>query len=82
MKAAHVVDRNGNPKYGLHAMRHFYASWCINRKADGGRELPPKNVQQLLGHSSIVITLDTYGHLFPTNNDRAELTAAEAVLWA
>jgi integrase len=82
MQAAHVLDRNGRPKYGLHAMRHFFASWCINRKADGGRELPPKNVQQLLGHSSIMITLDVYGHLFPTNNDRAELTAAEAALWA
>jgi integrase len=80
--AAGVVDKKGAPKYALHAMRHFYASWCINRKADGGRELPAKNVQQLLGHSSIVITMDTYGHLFPASNDRAELAAAEAALWA
>jgi integrase len=21
---------------GLHALRHFYASWCINRRVDGG----------------------------------------------
>jgi integrase len=82
MAAARVVDKAGAPKYALHAMRHFYASWCINRKADGGRELPAKNVQQLLGHSSIVILLDTYGHLFPASNDRAELAAAEAALWA
>jgi integrase len=82
MRAAQVLDRDGKPKYGLHAMRHFFASWCINRKADGGRELPPKNVQELLGHSSIMITLDVYGHLFPANNDRTELTAAEAALWA
>jgi integrase len=81
MIAARVVGRDGKPKYGLHAMRHFFASWCINRKADGGRELPIKNVQQVLGHSSIVVTMDVYGHLFPTNNDRAELTAAEAALW-
>jgi hypothetical protein len=33
------------------------------------------------GHSSIVITLDLYGHLFPRGNDRAELEAAEAALW-
>jgi integrase len=59
-----ALYKHGAPKYALHAMRHFYASWCINRKADGGRELPAKNVQQLLGHSSIVITMDTYGHLF------------------
>jgi integrase len=82
MVAAGLVDRAGNPKYALHALRHFFASWCINRKADGGRELPAKNVQQLLGHSSIVITMDTYGHLFPASNDRAELAAAEAALWA
>jgi integrase len=60
-----VVDKSGEPKYGLHAMRHYFASWCINRKADGGRELPPKNVQTLLGHSTITITLDRYGHLMP-----------------
>ena len=24
-------------KYALHAFRHFFASWCINRKEDGGR---------------------------------------------
>jgi integrase len=79
MVAAGVV-KAGKPKYGLHAMRHFYASWCINRKADGGRELPAKNVQQLLGHSSIVITLDTYGHLFPRGDDRDELAAAASAL--
>jgi hypothetical protein len=42
----------------------------------GGRELPPKVVQHLLGHSSIVMTLDVYGHLFPHGNDRTELAFA------
>jgi integrase len=82
MIAARVVDKEGEPKYALHAFRHYFASWCINRKAVGGRELPPKNVQQLLGHASIVMTLDRYGHLFPRGDDRAELAAAEAALWA
>jgi integrase len=54
----------GAPKYGPHSLRHYFASWCINRKSDGGRELPAKNVQELLGHSSIMMTLDLYGHLF------------------
>jgi len=36
--AAGVVDGEGIPKYGMHALRHFYASWCINRKADGAAE--------------------------------------------
>jgi integrase len=78
--AAGVVDKSGAPKYALHAFRHFFASWCINRKADGGRELPAKVVQTLLGHSSIVMTLDRYGHLFPRGDDRAELAAAAAAL--
>jgi integrase len=53
-----------------HAFRHFFASWCINPKehGDGSRIF----VQQLLGHSSIVMTLDRYGHLFPRGDDRAK----------
>ena len=65
---------------GLHNLRHFYASWCINRRADGGLELPAKVVQERLGHSSITMTLDTYGHLFPRGDDGAELEAAERAL--
>jgi integrase len=78
--AAGLVHKNGKPKYGLHALRHFFASWCINRKVDGGRELPAKVVQALLGHSSIVMTLDRYGHLFPRGDDRAELAEASRAL--
>lgn len=69
------------PKYtGMHALRHFFASWCINRKVDGGHELPPKIVQERLGHSTIAMTLDIYGHLFPRGDDTAELAAAEQSL--
>jgi integrase len=64
-------------KYGWHSLRHFYASWCINRKVDGGLELPPKLVQQRMGHASIAMTMDVYGHLFPRGDDGAELAAAE-----
>ena len=67
-------------KYGWHSLRHFYASWCINRKVDGGLELPPKMVQQRMGHASIAITMDVYGHLFPSGDDGAELAAAERAL--
>jgi integrase len=78
MIAANVVDRDGRAKYtGLHAFRHFYASWCINRRVDGGLELPLKVVQARLGHASIQMTSDTYGHLFPRGDDGAELAAAE-----
>ena len=80
MRAAGLVHRNGKPKYALHAFRHFFASWCINSKASGGRELPAKVAQALLGHSSIVMTLDRYGHLFPSGGDRSELAASERAL--
>jgi integrase len=36
-------------------------------------------VQGRLGHSSIQITADRYGHLFPRSDDRAEMAAAEKV---
>jgi integrase len=83
--AAGVVTKGGEAKYtGLHALRHFYASWCINRRKDGGLELPLKVVQHRLGHSTIQMTADTYGHLFPNIDDGAELAAAERALlgWA
>ena len=80
--AAGVVTAEAKAKYtGLHALRHFYASWCINRRVDGGLELPAKTVQQRLGHSSIVMTMDTYGHLFPHGDNGAELAVAERALF-
>ena len=75
--AAEVINSNGKPKYGLHCLRHFFASWLINRKADGGREMPLKSVQIMMGHSSINITADCYGHLFPRSDDTDELKQAE-----
>lgn len=65
---------------GLHALRHFYASWLINRPQDGGLGLPLKVVQERMGHSSITMTADTYGHLFPQTDHADELAEAEAAL--
>ena len=77
------VTVDGKAKYtGMHALRHFYASWCINRPADGGLGLPPKVVQERLGHSTITMTMDVYGHLFPRGDDADELAAAERALLA
>ena len=79
------AGKNGKPvaKYpGLHSLRHFYASWCINRSVDGGLELPLKVVQARLGHASIQMTADTYGHLFPRGDDGAELAEAERAFLA
>lgn len=82
-----LLDDKGNetvnlkPKYpGLHALRHFFASWCINSKARGGRGMTPKEVQDILGHSTIGLTLDTYGHLFKDHSDDEAMAQDEAAL--
>jgi integrase len=74
-------DEEGRPvkvaKYGLHALRHFFASWAIEQG------FSPKRVQALLGHSSIQMTFDVYGHLFPSvEDDHARFAAAERALAA
>jgi integrase len=79
--ATSKTDSEGNPvlepKYtGFHSLRHWYASWCINRKADGGLELTAKAVQTRMGHSSIQVTFDTYGHLFPSLDEGEEMATA------
>jgi integrase len=54
-----------HPKYGLHAFRHAAASLFIEQG------FSPKRVQALMGHSSIGMTFDRYGHLFPSKDDDA-----------
>jgi integrase len=61
-RAAGVTD-GGKSKYGMHAFRHAAASLFIEQG------LSPKRIQALLGHSSIQMTFDTYGHLFPAPED-------------
>ncbi|MDA0664917.1 MAG: tyrosine-type recombinase/integrase [Proteobacteria bacterium] len=64
-------------KYGMHAFRHFYASWLIDQNFSA------KRVQDRMGHSSITVTLDIYGHLFPdTDSDREKFDAAASALLA
>jgi integrase len=82
---AQVLDKDGNvvqvPRYpGFHALRHFYASWCAARPQDGGLGLPLKTVQVRMGHSTLAMTADTYGHLFPSTDDADVLAAGERSL--
>ena len=64
------------PKYTLHSLRHFHASLLIEDEAN------PKEIQVEMGHSSIAITYDLYGHLFRDDeadkrrSERAERLAA------
>jgi integrase len=69
--AAGVVDRDGKPKYGLHALRHFFASMAVE-------QYPPKRAQAILGHGSIRMTYDIYGHLIPDHEgDQKKSVAIE-----
>ena len=43
----------------FHDLRHTHATILLSQKIN------PKIVQERLGHSSIILTLDTYSHLVP-----------------
>jgi integrase len=47
----------------LHDLRHTCASLLIQLGAH------PKVIQEWLGHRSITVTMDVYGHLYPSLND-------------
>jgi integrase len=75
------LDDKGEPvmvaRYGMHALRHFFASWAIEQG------FTPKRLQALLGHASIAMTFDTYGHLFPSpEDDHAKFAAGELAVVA
>ena len=58
---------------GMHDLRHFYASVLIKHRES------VKTVQKRLGHSKASITLDTYTHLWPNDEDTTR-AAVESVL--
>ncbi len=51
------------------SLRHARASLEISLGAN------PKEIQSLMGHSSITVTFDIYGHLFPDHQDERNLRA-------
>jgi len=60
-------------RVGVHCLRHWYASALIAH----GESV--KVVQRRLGHSSAAVTLDVYGHLWPSSDDQTR-AAVEAAL--
>jgi integrase len=56
---APLLKRAALPQIRFHDLRHTCATLLLLRNVH------PKYVQELLGHSTIAITLDTYSHLMP-----------------
>jgi integrase len=76
-RALGLTDAHNRPRYHLHSLRHFFASWAITQ------DFTPKRLQALLGHSSIQMTFDCYGHLFPSlEDDHAKFAAGEREITA
>ena len=60
-----AVDAAGlDPNLRFHDLRHSCAAMLI---ANGAH---PRAIMEHLGHSSITVTMDRYGHLFPDEKDR------------
>lgn len=57
------------PALKWHALRHFAISTWIEA------DLAPKTVQNFAGHSSLEMTMDRYGHLFPSDDHRKAFDA-------
>src|SRR5262249_26108444 len=57
----------GVPHYEFHSPRHAAASLFIETLG-----WAPKRVQTVMGHSSITMTYDRYGHIFPSADDDKE----------
>lgn len=61
----HTILKNANiQEYGVHALRHTFASLLFSKGVD------VKIVSELLGHSTVKITYDTYVHLFEHDVNR------------
>ena len=54
-----ALQRAGLPRMRLHDLRHTAATHLLTKRVH------PKVVQDLLGHSTIAITLDIYSHVLP-----------------
>lgn len=65
-----VLKECGLPQITFHALRHTYASQLILLGAN------PKYIQDQLGHASINVTFDIYGHLFKNERSADLLEAA------
>ncbi len=68
-----LLKRAGLPDTRFHDLRHTCATLLLTK------DVHPKIVSEMLGHSSIAITLDTYSHVIPGMQEAAA-SAMEDVL--
>jgi integrase len=71
-----LLSTCGLPNYKFHSLRHACASMFIELGWQ------PKRIQDVLGHSSITMTFDRYGHLFPQADLAADMAKLEAAIVA
>lgn len=67
------VDRAGLPRIGVHGLRHSYATAALRAGVS------PEIVSKRLGHSSVVVTLSIYAHVFERDGQAAAERAATAI---
>ena len=67
VRARRVWLAAGLEPIGLHEARHTYASFMIGAGVMAGTNpvAVAKQLSEFMGHASISVTLDRYGHLFP-----------------
>ncbi len=68
-----LLKRANLPRITFHDLRHTCASLLFQRSVH------PKFVQELLGHASVAITLDTYSHMLPGMGGEVADTMGEAL---
>jgi integrase len=72
------IADSGRPKYSFHSLRHAAASLFIAHLG-----WTPKRLQSVMGHASIQMTFDRYGHLFKDHeDDRQAMKKLEAAVLA
>jgi integrase len=69
-----LLERAGLPQITFNDLRHTCASLLFQRNVH------PKFVQELLGHASVAITLDTYSHMLPGMGSEAADAIESALL--
>jgi integrase len=69
-----LISKAGLPTIRFHDLRHTCATLLLSKNVH------PKIVQEMLGHATVAITLDTYSHVLPGMGDHAATAMEDALL--